>query len=404
MAGRTGLAAVCGTQQPKRDYLLGYAQDVCAPTGAPAKRRLGDRRALFGDAPYGTAAAAFAALHGVDGPPSPPAPKDAWLLGTTPTRNQSLATRVAVGGPLEPLEVAPDRTTRLASLRFEAIRGMPHPEGEWHTVLLSAVATRLEVVFTGIRQDARGGLSYAAFDGQPPFDPSRVSVRYTRFCEYTAAGCDGTCALIDAAGSTALRGGTLSLLQTSLHSACPFDVHVWVPLAKRDQVQCVGIYYITVANGDAGAFTGESACSRALSASPPTSPPSPTPSPTPSPPPPPPGYIVNPTLPPPPPTPPTPPMAPSVGADTPVERSVARRILVVMLLLVLIGGMVPQAAFASWCLCCLTPWALWTRCCLFCLPPWRRQHTDRRAQWALWTRCCLFCLPPWRRQHTDRPR
>ena len=98
MAGRTGLAALCGTQKSKRDYLLGYAQDVCAPTGAPTKRRLGDRRALFGDAPYETAAAAFAALHGVDGPPSPSAPKDAWPLGTTPTRNQSLAARVVVGG------------------------------------------------------------------------------------------------------------------------------------------------------------------------------------------------------------------------------------------------------------------------------------------------------------------
>ena len=167
MADRTGLAAVCGTQKPKRDYLLGYAQDVCAPTGAPGQRRLSGRRALFANAPYGTAAAAFAAMHGVDGPPSSP-PSAAWLLGTTPTRNQSLATRMAVGGPLAPLEVAPDRTTRLANLRFEAIRSAPHAEGDWHTVLLSTVATRLEVVFTGIRTQATGGLSYAAFDGEPP--------------------------------------------------------------------------------------------------------------------------------------------------------------------------------------------------------------------------------------------
>jgi len=328
-----------------------YAADVCHHDAARARQRRlsGGRRALFVDAPYDSAAEADAAQRAVGAwPPSPPPSPlspDAYMFGTTPTKNQSLETREAVGVALQPLEVDPDRASRLADLQFAMIRALPHAGGNWHTLLVGVVATRLEVVLTGIRPGATGRLSYAAFDGQPPPEADRVAVRYTRYCEYTAEGCNGACALIDAAGSTALREGTLSLLQASIREACPFDVHIWVPSAEEDATECFGVDYITAANGDAGAFTGQSACSRALAAAPPTGPMEPPSPPTPVSPrtlpsSPPSSPSPPPMLPIPPSTPPSPPQQPPTPrAHAP--RTDRSRIVVILLLVAFLGMAMP---------------------------------------------------------------
>jgi hypothetical protein len=299
--GRPGLAEACGGGVPKREYMESYASDVCFRFGASIeKRRLsGARRVLYTDnAPFIAPEALETNVQGEWplAPPPPPMPPGGLLFGTTPTRNQSLSTRMWIGTLLQSMDATPGRVAHLSDVQIQVIQALPQATGTWHTLLTGAVVTRLEVVFMGLRREATGRLSFAEFDGGPPPETDRVTVRYTRYCEYTDGGCDGTCALIDSAGSTALREGTLSLMQATLMAACPFDVHIWVPHWARDPARCMGVDYITAANGDSGVFNGQSTCSRTLATLPPGPPPVPTEPPPP---------VLPPPLLPPPPPPPT---------------------------------------------------------------------------------------------------
>ena len=211
----------------KHDYLKAYAADVCFELDAPAPQcRLGGRRTVFADAaPYDTARAAWDAQNLEGGrPPAPqalPAPPDSWLFGTTPSRNQSLSTGCRSAGCSSPwTPPSPRCMTHLPDLQYLMVRALAQSAGTWHTLLTGVVATRLEVVLTGLRRKVSGCLSFASFDGRAPPDAGGPGLgAYMRYCKYTTGGCDGNCALIDSVGSYTVSEGTLSLLQATLASA-----------------------------------------------------------------------------------------------------------------------------------------------------------------------------------------
>ncbi|MEC7457978.1 MAG: hypothetical protein VYE42_08130, partial [Actinomycetota bacterium] len=155
------------------------------------------------------------------------------------------------------------------------------PTGTWVTLSINTVALRLEGAMTGIKTNSKyGQISFDTFDETKSPDATRsfstvgmsdteVSVRFTRLCEFVeffdSAMCERHCALIIAASQQGVfYKDSLSMLQTPIASACPYDVHIWVPKSMRKSDECLGFKHIDVANGDAGAATSQ-ICGRARS-------------------------------------------------------------------------------------------------------------------------------------------
>ena len=147
-----------------------------------------------------------------------------------------------------------------------------YDNGRWYTLRTASVSLRLHAVLTGLPGDqSTAKLSYRAYDGYPPEDPTQREVRYTRYCEF--GRCDDTCASIETAhpSRVALQQNTLELIQRPIRRACPFETHIWVPFAMgRDR--CVGLEYLVVSDGIRGQFARDTACVRHLMSPPPPSP------------------------------------------------------------------------------------------------------------------------------------
>ena len=151
-----------------------------------------------------------------------------------------------------------------------------HPNGRWYTLRTASVSIRLHAALTGLPSNhvTEAKLSNRLYDGIPPQDPTVREVRFTRFCEF--GNCDGTCAVIEPVHSsrTAMLHNTLELMQRPIRNACPYEVHVWVPYAPAMSMsdRCVGVEYLTIADGVRGQFARDTACTREIAHPPPPSP------------------------------------------------------------------------------------------------------------------------------------
>lgn len=250
--GRTGLADLCEVPKTREEYVREYAQNTCGHLGDPVvrRRRLEERPS--------TVAQAYEDLPKQDREPlllpwSPPSANISWSIG------------------LQQLEVTQQRDAELPQLQYVLYHGDRLVSGVWYTLTLSALTLTIEVTFRGLN-GLEADLSMSGYDGSAPLNPEKPQVRYTRLCQYSSAGCDNTCSSIDPAGTRALAHGALGLTQSNPFTACPFDIHIWVPFTHSSS-DCVGVNYIIVANGDTGLYNGQTSCAiDALSILPPPPP------------------------------------------------------------------------------------------------------------------------------------
>ena len=224
-------------------------------------------------------------------PPSPPARRLQQLQsGTTAqeifNRWQSMPPLTPVPAPVttrawlpaiasrHDVVNVPPRQLSLAHHTF--LPEYDHPTGRWYTLRTASVSIRLHAVLTGLPSNfvTEAKVSNRLYDGTPPQDPTVREVRFTRFCEF--GNCDDTCAVIEPVhpSRTAMLHNTLELMQRPIRNACPYEVHVWVPYVSSTSVsdRCVGVEYLTIADGVRGQFARDTACTRDIAHPPPPSP------------------------------------------------------------------------------------------------------------------------------------
>lgn len=191
---------------------------------------------------------------------TPPTVHRRWMPATVGKRS-------LINPPQYKLSVA--RHSFLPEVDFET--------GRWYTLRTESMPLRLSVVFTGLPDQYHTKLVLEAFDGKEPVDPTQRQVRYTRFCEY-GHNCQRQCSMIGTPhpSNNAMLRNTLELEQAEVLRACPYDVHLWVPF-DSDADRCVGIEYITLADGIRGQFAKDTVCTRDIQYENPSPPPMPPP-------------------------------------------------------------------------------------------------------------------------------
>jgi hypothetical protein len=220
-------------------------------------------------------------------PPPPPIPPTGRRLGRTTAheewgRWQSAPALTNMDTPMTTRswlptiamrhDIVPAATNQLAIAHHTLFPDYDYANGRWYTLRTASVSLRLHAVLTGLNDhQEETKLSYRAYDGSPPDDPSKGEVRYTRFCEFDK--CLNVCASIEAShpSRTAMQYSTLELVQRPIKDACPFETHIWVPFAERD-TRCVGVEYIVIGDGLRGQFARNTACTREIFSPPPPPP------------------------------------------------------------------------------------------------------------------------------------
>lgn len=223
---RPGMDAVCTAAMSRHDYMRAYASNSCFIPSVPPLRRRAMRATTASEAwsQFGSEASA---LQQVDSSPPPPPAVELTPFGTSLHQQMVLLLHEDV--------------TSASS-------------GSWYSLHFNFIATRIEVVFTGL-YGMEAPLSRRAFDGAPlgEDDAPRGQVRYTCREDYPIP-C--VCGGIHTVGYWALLHRTLSLIQqeqpqpTELLPLCPHDVHIWIPHPLRDEAPCLSIDYLITGQQD----------------------------------------------------------------------------------------------------------------------------------------------------------
>ena len=261
--GRERLPLYCSDIYYRVDYYAHYAYDTCT---------------FFEDRPLAP-------------PPSPNPPPPATSgrrlqqSSSTPLLAADIADRWR-SRPLTPLLPNPVRQRdwlpvpyhsvetvqdfQLARADHSVVPDYEYDTGRWYTLRTASLSLRLHAVFSGLPSGQTSTeLSYRLYDGTPPQDATRRSVRFTRFCEF--GQCDNTCASIETSfpRRQAMSYNTLELVQRPISKACPFEVHLWVPKTVSYEEECIGIEYIMIADGVRGQFARNTPCAKNLLSPPP---------------------------------------------------------------------------------------------------------------------------------------
>ena len=248
--GRDNLPLQCENELNRGDYYTQYALDTCTFFDIKEERRLSQRLSASTLSDQWRAQGSISILH----------PNDRnWY-------------------PIQLQRSRQNVPYQLGSVEHSILPDIESLFGRWYTLKIATIPLRIHTVFTGLQSQSRTKLSYKAYDGTAPEDPFLREVRFTRFCELGT--CDDTCAVIETPHSsrTAMIHDTLELIQRPIERACPFEIHVWVPNSVS-QGDCVGIDYMTVADGLRGQFARNTKCTRTSSS--PSQPPYPLPPPYP---------------------------------------------------------------------------------------------------------------------------
>lgn len=249
--GRVRLIEQCSTEMTRVDFLTDYAENSCLYFEDEG------RRLQEGELHASEIAARWRSNMITAVPRASPLHRKEW---------KPLLTRAA--GPVEQF--------KLGVAHHTFVPDVDHATGRWYTLRMGAVPLRLHAVFHGMPTQTMTTLQYEAYDGSPPIDHTQRVVRYTRYCEYGNT-CDRSCSIITTGHSAnkAMYQSTLELKQDEIARACPYDVHIWVPFSSTDTDRCVGVDYITIADGVRGQFARDTQCTRHVTYASPPPPPTP---------------------------------------------------------------------------------------------------------------------------------
>lgn len=148
------------------------------------------------------------------------------------------------------------------------VKASLHDDGSWLTLHMDYIALRFEATLSNLQISESGILSNLEFlENEKPFDPSKIEVRFTRFCENMGRDslklCQQYCAnIVSGKQNRLVHGNSFNLLQIPAAKSCGFDVHIWIPksdiMIDRDPMKTC-FSYIWIANGNEGTY-GKNMC------------------------------------------------------------------------------------------------------------------------------------------------